>query len=59
MGSAHVIGRATNRAFEQIADPLLQDVIGGQTDRIFDPFCLQIFVNFGVCEAGVGAEINA
>jgi glycosyltransferase involved in cell wall biosynthesis len=35
-----LIGRATNRAFEQIADPLLQDTIGGQTDRIFDLPCL-------------------
>jgi hypothetical protein len=42
VGSAHVIGRATNRAFEQIADTLLQDAVRRQANGVFDPFCLQI-----------------
>src|SRR3984893_15296619 len=59
VGPAHVIRRAANGAFEQICDPFLQDAVGGQTDRIFDPLRLQILVNLGICEAGVGAKIKA
>jgi hypothetical protein len=33
-------GRATNRALEQIRDPLLKNLIGGQPDRILEAFGL-------------------
>ncbi len=59
MRSAHVIGRATNRAFEQIADTLLQDAVRRKSNGVFDPFSLQIFEHLGIGEAGVGTKINA
>src|SRR3982074_1847373 len=57
--SAHVIGRATNRTLEQIADPLLKDAVRRKSNGVFDPFSLQIFVHLGIGEAGVGTKINA
>jgi hypothetical protein len=59
IGTPHFVRRTANGALEQVADPFLQDAVGRQTDRIFDPFGFQILVNFRVCEAGVGAEIDA
>jgi hypothetical protein len=59
MGSAHVIGRAANRAFEQMADPLLQDAVRRQANGVFDPFGFEELVDIGIGEAGVGPEINA
>ena len=56
VGPAHVIRGAANGAFEQISDPFLQDAVGGQTDA-FVPLRLQILVNVGIYEAGVGAKI--
>ena len=35
--SPHLVRRSSDRALEQIADPALQDLIGGQADRVFDP----------------------
>ena len=57
--SAHVIGRATNRTLEQIADPLLKDAVRRKSNGVFDPFSPQIFVHLGIGEAGVGTKINA
>ena len=59
MGSAHFIGRAANRAFEKMADPFLQDAIGRQANGVFDPFGFEVFVDIGIGEPGVGAEIDA
>ena len=59
VGTPDIEGGAADRALEQIADPLLQDAVGGQPDGVFDPFALKILVDLGIGEAGVGAEINA
>ena len=59
MRSAHVIGRATNGAFEQIADTLLQDAVRRQANGVFDPLGFEELVDIGIGEAGVGPEIDA
>src|SRR6195256_2237080 len=53
-----IIGRATNGAFEQISDPVLQNPVARQTNRIFDPFGFEKLVDLGIGKAGVGSEIN-
>jgi hypothetical protein len=50
MGSVHVSGRAANRAFEQIADPLLQDAVRRQANGVFDPFGFEELVDIGIGE---------
>jgi hypothetical protein len=37
----------------------LQDAVGGQTDRIFDPLGFEELVDFRIRKAGVGAKIKA
>jgi hypothetical protein len=39
------VRRSSDRALEQVADPVLQDLIGGQADRVFDPFSFQALVD--------------
>jgi len=56
---AHVIGRATNRPLEQIADPFLQDAVRGKPDRVFDAFGFEILIDIRIGEARVGAKIDA
>jgi hypothetical protein len=54
-----LVGRATDRSLEQISDPLLENLIGGQPDRIPAIFGLQDLVNLWVCEDGIGAVVPA
>src|ERR1022692_4811439 len=54
-----IVRRSPNRTLEQVADPMLQDLVGRQPDRVFDPLRLQVLVDLWVREAGVGAEIDA
>ncbi|MGO9233821.1 MAG: hypothetical protein ACLP4V_06950 [Methylocella sp.] len=42
-----------------MANPFLQDAVGGQTDHIFDPLGFEVFVDSGIGEARVSAEIEA
>ena len=51
--------RTTNRALEQVADPLLQDAVGRQPDRVLVAFGLQELVDLGVGKGGIGAEVAA
>ena len=51
--------RTPDRPREQIADPVLQDLVGWQLDRILDPRRLQILVDLGHREGGIGPEIDA
>jgi hypothetical protein len=39
-----------------VANPLLQYAVGGKPDRILDTLGLQVLIDIGVGEAGVGAE---
>src|SRR6266404_8935629 len=59
MGPAHVVGRATYRTLEQVADAFLQDAVRRKPDRVLDAFRFQILVDIGIGEARVGAEIDA
>jgi hypothetical protein len=51
--------RSSDRALEQIADPVLPDLIGGQADRVFDPFSFQALVHAGHGEGCIGPEMDA
>jgi hypothetical protein len=44
----HVVRRATDRALEQICDPLLKDLIGGQSDGVLEGLRLQELVDLRV-----------
>jgi hypothetical protein len=55
----HVVGRATYRTLEQVADAFLQDAVRRKPDRVLDAFRFQILVDIGIGEARVGAEIDA
>jgi hypothetical protein len=57
--SAHVIGRATNRTLEQIADPLLKDAVRRKSNGVFDPLGFEVLVNFRIREARVRPKIDA
>src|SRR5262249_39348425 len=59
MGSAHMVRRTPDRAREQIADPALQNLVGREPDRVFDPLRLQKLVDLGHCKGGVSPEIDA
>jgi hypothetical protein len=58
MGSSHVIGGATNRAFEKMANSLLQDADGWQANGVFEPFGFEELVNFGIGEASVVPRLS-
>ena len=51
--------RTPDRPREQVADPVLQDVVLRQTDSILDLLGFEILVDIGIGEARVGAEIAA
>ena len=42
-----------------MGDPLLQDVIGRQPDRVFDPLGFEELVHIWVGEGGIAAEVDA
>ena len=42
-----------------MADPLLQDVVGGKTDRILDALGFEKLIDIRIGEARDGAEIDA
>ena len=46
-----LVRRSSDRALEQIADPVLKDLVGGQPDRVFDPLGLQALVDPGMAKA--------
>ena len=56
--SPDFVRRPSDRSLEQIADPVLQNLVGGQTDRILDPLSLQELVDFGHREGCIGPEID-
>lgn len=54
-----MVRRTTNRTYQEVSSTLLQNTLPGQPDRILDPFGFEILVDRGICEARVGAAINA
>jgi len=59
MEPAHLVRRSPDRALEQIADPVLQDPVRRQPDRILDPLRFEKLVDLGIGKAGVSPEIDA
>ena len=59
IGPPHFVRRSPDRALEQIADPVLKDVVGRQPDRVFDPLSFEELVDFRHGEACIGPEIDA
>src|ERR1700730_822045 len=55
----HLVRRSSNRARQQIADPPLQDAVGGKPDRILYPRGFEVLVNFRIREACVRSKIDA
>ena len=47
----NIVRRATDWALEQVADPVLEDLIGWNTDRILDPLGFEILVDPGMAKA--------
>jgi hypothetical protein len=54
-----MVWRTPDRPREQVADPVLQDPVCRQLDRILDPLLFEKFVDLRVCEAGIRTEIDA
>ncbi len=58
MTPAHMVRGSSDRTLEQIADPVLEDPVGRQADRIFDPLGFQELVDLRHGERCVSAEID-
>ena len=54
-----MVRRTPDRAPEQITDPLLQDPVGGEPDRVLDPLVFQVLVDPWHGEGRVGAKVDA
>jgi hypothetical protein len=54
-----LVGRPSDRALEQIGNPVLQNLVRRQTDRIFDPLGFEALVDPRHGEGGIGAEVDA
>src|SRR5262245_2388676 len=59
MKPTHLVWRSPNWTLEQITDPVLEDLVGRQPDRILDPFGFQVFVDARHGEGCIGPEIDA
>jgi hypothetical protein len=57
--AAHLVRRTPDRAREQVANPLLQDAVGGETDRILDALGFEKLIDVRIGEARISAEIDA
>ena len=59
MEPADLVQRSSDRAREQIADPILEEPVRRQRDRILNPLRFERLVDLGIGEAGVTPEIDA
>ena len=57
--AADVIGRASDRAAQQMGDALLQHLVGGQTDRVDNALGFEIFVDVRSGERRIAAKVEA
>jgi hypothetical protein len=55
----HRMRRAPDGSFEQRRDPILQDLIGWQPDRIINPLRFKVLVNARRREGGITTKRNA
>jgi hypothetical protein len=59
IGTPHFVRRSPYRSLQQMADPLLQDAVRRQSDRVFDPLGFEELVNVWIGEPRVRPEIDA
>src|SRR5258708_37193531 len=52
----HLVRRPPDRALEQVGDSVLQDLIGGQTERILDPLSFEALIDTRHGEGSIGPE---
>src|SRR6202040_2397588 len=50
MEATYLVRRSPDRTPEQVANPALQELVGRQPDRVFDPLRLQELVDFWHCK---------
>ena len=55
----HMVRGSPDRSVEEVADPVLQDAVCRNADRVFDPFAFEELVDIGIGKAGVGPEVEA
>ena len=51
--------RSPDRTFQQISDPVLQDAVGRQSDRVAGTLGLEELVHLRVREGGIAPEVEA
>src|SRR5215469_2906717 len=56
---AHLVRGTPDQALEQIADPLLQHLIGRKADRILDSLGFEELVDIGIGKSSIGADVEA
>ena len=56
--AAHLVRRSPDRALEQVSDPVLQDAVGRQPDRVADALGFEELVDLGIGEGRVAAKIE-
>jgi hypothetical protein len=59
VGHDRLLGWSTDRPLEELADPLLQDLIGRQPDGVANIFGLQQLVDLRLGEGCIGAEVQS
>jgi hypothetical protein len=50
--------RSTDRALEQVSDPVLQNAVGREPDRVADALGFEELVHLGIGESRVAAKIE-
>src|SRR4029077_2029048 len=58
MEPTHLVRWSSDWALEQVADPMLQDLVGRQPDRILDPLRFEKLVDLGHGEGCIGSKID-
>src|SRR5437868_12298904 len=56
--AAHLMRRSSDRALEQVSDPVLQYPVGRQADRVADALSFEELVNLGIGEGSVAPKIE-
>jgi len=57
--ASHLVRWLPNGALEQVPDPVLQDPVGRQSDRVADALGFKKFVDLGIGKGGVAPEVEA
>src|SRR5712671_2539839 len=57
--ASYLVRRSSDRALERVSDPVLQDPVGRQSDRVADALGFKKLIYLGVRESRVAPEIEA